>query len=443
MPRTTNAEPVPPAQRIAALDVLRGVAICGILLMNIFSMGGVQEFPITSWPPRPNLEWLSWGVQTLFVQGAMRGLFTLLFGASMLLMLRRAEAGEVAPVDAWARRSLGLMAFGVAQFALFLWPGEILWNYGVSGLFLLAFRTARPRTLLCAAGLLIAGLSINAAHWTGQQVTQLQQGTAAASAGSADSNLSPDLRAAIKAEQAERAAAHPSREELRQEISRRTHLGTLLHWSASYWAEQNLTFTGWVDIAESLSFMLVGMALFRLGVLTGEASAGTYRLMLLVGYGGGLAWRGFAVWLNIRSGLDMGAAGVSVNTWVWSQAMFEPARLLVTLGHVGLVLTLFRSGLLGRAPTLTALGRMTLTVYCLQSILGSALFYGFGYLGAFGLPGLWAIAAGIWVATGLFCRWWFAHHAMGPAEKLLRWVAYGTEILPRRGRGTSHRLVEG
>jgi uncharacterized protein len=408
------------AERIHTLDVLRGVAICGILLMNIASMGGVRDYPLTTFPARWNAEWVSWGVQTLFVQGAMRGLFTILFGAGMLLMLRHADgaAGRGAPIDAWARRSLALMAFGVVQWTVFLWPGEILWNYGVSGLFLLAFRTARPRTLLTAAALLIAGLSANSGYRTWQQVDQLQQ------AGPVIRGQPlTDAQAAVARS---RAAIHPSAAEIAHRIDQRTQYRSLLKWSAGYWTTENIGVTGWIDIAESVSFMLIGMALFRMGVLTGTAPSATYRWMMAAGYGGGLAMRGLAVAIAARSGLDMAAPAVGTPLWAVSAALFEPARLLVTIGHVGLVVTLFRTGWIGRAVTLRALGRMTLTVYGLQALLGAILFYGFGLVGAFGLPALWGIAVGIWIATAWFCRLWLARFEMGPAERLIRAAAYGS-----------------
>jgi uncharacterized protein len=198
--RTTDGQP---AQRIHTLDVLRGIAICGILLMNIHGMGDVADYPLTRFPAGWTGEWIAWGVQTLFVQGAMRGLFTMLFGASMVIMLRRAEGADASPqpLDIWVRRSLALMAFGVAQWLLFLWPGEILWNYGISGLFLLAFRAARPRTLLLAAALLTAGLAANAALWTHQQAAQLEQGQAAGLRAARGQAVTSDDRAAILAEQ--------------------------------------------------------------------------------------------------------------------------------------------------------------------------------------------------------------------------------------------------
>lgn len=419
------AVPMRVIDRIETLDVLRGVAICGILLMNIWKMGGVTELPLSHFPARIDAEWLTWGAQALLVDGAMRGLFTLLFGASMLLMLREVANGNVAPLDAWVRRSLGLMALGLFQWLVLQWPGEILWDYGVAGLFLLAFRSARPRTLLVAAALIIAGLSANTAYRSWQEVDQLHQAGPAAAALAAGRPIDADGRAAIAAAAAERIAIRPSAADRAAAIAQRTHLRSLLKWGEHFWTGENIGLSGWLEVAESVSFMVVGMALLRLGILTGAARAATYRWMMLVGYGGGLALRAILVTLAVRTGWDMSSPAVGTGAWTLALAVFQPARLLVTLGHVGLIVTLFRSGLLGAATTLRSLGRMTLTVYCLQSLITSILFYGFGFVGRWGLPTLWGIAALIWIATALFCRAWLARFAMGPAERALRRFAYG------------------
>jgi len=417
--------------RIHTLDVLRGIAICGILLMNIHGMGDVADNPLRHFPAAWNAEWISWGLQTVFVQGAMRGLFTMLFGASMLIMLRRAEgvSASTKPLDIWARRCIALMGFGVLQWLVFLWPGEILWNYGISGLFLLAFRSARPRTLLLAAVLLIAGLGANGAFWTHQQVAQLERGNAAAAraalAGTDTASLSADDRAAIEAERQHQAGIHISPEDRADRIAGRTHLLPLLHWTAGYWMRENLTITGWVDIAESVSFMLIGMALFRLGILTGNASASTYRRMVIGGYTGGILLRGLHVALMTHTGLDMGSPLAPEWAWLLSEVSFQPARLLITIGHIGVIVLLFRGGLFGQAVTIRAMGRMTLSVYCLQSILGALIFYGAGYVGMLTLPQLWLIAAAIWGLSAIACRLWLTHRDMGPAETLLRAIAYG------------------
>lgn len=422
----TTERPATSAARIETLDVLRGVAICGILLMNIWKMGGVTALPLGHVPARLDAEWVTWGLQSLFVDGAMRGLFTLLFGASMLLMLRRAEGtnGSVAPIDAWVRRSLGLMVLGLFQWLVLQWPGEILWDYGIAGLFLLVFREARPRALLIAAAVIIAGLTANTAYRSWQEVDQLHQAPTAFAARAAGEPVTADQREAMAAAEVARATTRPTAAERAALVEQRRHFRSRMKWSEHFWTGENIGLSGWLEVAESVSFMVLGMALLRRGVLTGQASAATYRWMIVAGYGGGLALRALLVTLAVRTGWDMTSPAVGTGAWTLALAVFQPARLLVTLGHVGLIVTLWRGGWLGGAATLRSLGRMTLTVYCLQSAITSLLFYGLGYVGAWGLPTLWGVAVLIWAATAIFCRVWLARYAMGPAERLLRSFAY-------------------
>ena len=419
------------ARRLDALDVLRGVAICGILLMNIWKMGGVSALPLTHFPARLDAEWVTWGVQALLVDGAMRGLFTLLFGASMVLMLRGADRSS-APIDAWARRSLGLMAVGLFQWLVLQWPGEILWDYGIAGLFLLAFRTASVRALLVTAGLVIAALSLNTAYRSWQEVDQLQQARPALAAVAAGRPVDADARAAIAAAAAEREVIRPDAAERAGRIAERTRWRSLLRWGERFWLGENIGLSGWLQVAQSVSFMLIGMAMLRTGVLSGAAPPATYRRLMLVGYGGGLALRSILLVLAVRTGWDMTSPVAGTAAWTTAYAVAEPARLLVTLGHVGLIVTLWRGGLFGRAMTVRAMGRMTLTLYCFQSLVTSVLFYGLGYVGAWSLPTLWAVAALIWAAGAVFARMWLARFAAGPMERALRWLAWGRWPASRR-----------
>ncbi len=429
----TTPAPVRLADRIETLDVLRGVAICGILLMNIPFMGMTGE---TGRPPLPagwTADWIAWGLQSALFEGTMRGLFTLLFGAGMLLMLRRADGpdGRVAPIDVWTRRCLILMGLGVVQFAVFLWPGEILWTYGLTGLALLAFRAARIRSLYVAAGILLVGLGAWGAIEANGHVTSLRASGPALAAKARGATLTDDQKAAIAARETLRKELHPTGVEIRKEIAERTG-PAVIGWSAGLWAEWNLGAESWPWVAESLCFMLIGMALFRSGTLTGQAAPGIYPRMALVGYGGGIALRLALLWMQARTGFDVDPDAPDAMAAQFGAAIHQPARLLVTLGHVGLLAGLFRAGALGRATPLRALGRMALTVYSLESIVTSILFYGFGFVGAFGFAALMGIAALIWIGSALFCLWWLARHETGPAERLLRAVAYGS-FTRRRG----------
>ena len=112
---TPAAKPLRIAERNDLLDVLRGVAVCGILFVNILVMGTVGSTEGKSFPADWNRDWIAWGAQQLLLEGAMRGLFTMLFGAGMVIMLRRAEGRDApaAPIDIWVRRYLLLLALGV------------------------------------------------------------------------------------------------------------------------------------------------------------------------------------------------------------------------------------------------------------------------------------------------------------------------------------------
>jgi uncharacterized protein len=426
---TTEASTAPIAarDRIATLDLLRGIAICGILLMNIPEMGALTEGSVPGFPARWNANWISWGLQKVFAEGTMRGLFELLFGAGMLLILRHAETREpkVSPFDVWARRCWALMMLGVVQWAIFFWWGEILWAYGLCGLFLLAFRVARPRTLLIAAAILLVAYSGFSAQQEGAFGARAQAGAAAAAAKAAGKTLTDAQESALRAVEEIRKALHPSDKQKSEIYQKRTHLLSLESYSWDQWQGYNLGVPGWLGVLEGVSFMLIGMALFRTGILTGDARASTYAWMMAIGYGGGIGLRAYFLYHGARTGYDYDPASIS-QTYVMVRAfLYQPGRLLITLGHVGLIVTLFRAGALGKAWPARAMGRMALTVYSLQSILTSILFYAFGLLGRLDFAELMATAAAIWVVTGLFCVAWLARFEMGPAEWVLRGIAYG------------------
>lgn len=163
-----SSAPVRAGDRIEVLDVMRGIAVCGILAVNIIIMGTVGSTQGRTFPFRWDADWIMWIFERVLLEGPMRGLFTILFGAGMVMMLRRSEGenGLALPIDVWTRRCLALLLFGVIHFLVLMWPGEILWTYGVAGLALLAFRTAKVRTLWIWALVIIACLSLHRAYHT-------------------------------------------------------------------------------------------------------------------------------------------------------------------------------------------------------------------------------------------------------------------------------------
>lgn len=407
--------PVTAKDRFGSLDVLRGFALCGILLINITWMGSLNAYP-----PLParlgDADWTVWFIQFVGVEGTMRGLFTLLFGAGVVLITRRDTVGSA---DVYLRRCMMLMAFGLVNVGVLLWPGDVLWMYGVSGLFLFVFRKAPPKTLLALAAAILMALTVKAVVDFRPMALEAHAGRVAAEARAAGHTLSEN--------EAEKADAWTSRLERQgpdsewskaQRKARTTGWPNLLKWSWDFWS--GLAFAPYAVevLLDTIAYMMIGMALFRMGVLTGEKSWRVYALMAAGGYAVALPiniWEGVTEWNN----------GFLPDGWIiW--ATYQIGRLPMTVGHLGLVLLLWKTNLLGGlAKALGAIGRLALTNYLGQAAIGSILFYGFGLWDRLGWAQLWMVAAGVWAAQAVFSLLYLRFFAFGPAEWLLRAVAYG------------------
>ncbi|CAN5244497.1 DUF418 domain-containing protein [soil metagenome] len=419
---TVIAAPVAVKERFGSMDVLRGVAVCGILLMNIPLMGMMSDLTRPPLPATANIDWIAYTIQDVFFAGSMRGMFTLLFGAGMLIMLRRAdEPGGENAVWAYITRCFALILLGVANFALFLWPGEILFNYGVVGLGLILFRKAPPRVLLTAAAASLVILTLALAIPTIDRAAALREAPAAAAAKAEGKTLTDDQKAALKMQTRGAGFLRPPADKLEKERVQRTRFPGVLIWSTKFWAEFNLGKVGMFVLLESLGFMLIGMFLFQKGVLTGQKSLRFYAALAVGGYGMGLAIRGAIAACQWSTGFEL-----NPEQMLWGSFLYEVGRLPMTVGLLGLVMVLYQTGALGRlAGGIQAIGRMALTNYVGQSVIAAILFSGFGLLGKFGFAQLMGIAALIWIVLGIFSVLWLKRFEMGPLEWLLRMLTYG------------------
>ncbi|GAB7552113.1 hypothetical protein NRB_16150 [Novosphingobium sp. 11B] len=206
------------------------------------------------------------------------------------------------------------------------------------------------------------------------------------------------------------------------------------------WAEFNLSAKGWETVAESLGFMLLGMALLRTGTLSGQARPELYWRLVAIGYPLGLSLRAVGLAYSARMGFDIEPEMAIPLANALRGGFYEVARLAIMFGHLGLIVGLYQRGMLGLAWPVRAMGRMALTIYSLQSILTSLLFYGFGQVGHFGFAAMVGIAVAIWLVTCAFAVWWLSFNAMGPAEYVLRRLAYGARL--GRGRQLTGRGME-
>jgi uncharacterized protein len=395
------------------MDVLRGCAVMGILWMNIaaFALPEQAYFSPAAAGPLSTGDIMFWAAGFLLADGKMRALFSMLFGASMLLLIDREEMAGRDGRRAQMIRAAWLFLFGLAHYLL-LWWGDILMIYALVGLAALLFVRREPLALVKWAFLFFLLHLLICAAFIGSLYAW---GHSAAAAGA-----TPDTGAAFANFIASLSdPAHPA---VRQEIAtyRGGFAGIFLHHVALFggqWAT-TMPFVAF----DTLGFMLLGMAMLKGGFLTGRWQAEQYwrtaRHCFLIG----LIPMAALGWWVISTGF---AALPTLGTvLLWS----FPFRIPLAVGWAALILWLFvrhrGHPLMAR---IASVGRLALSNYLGTSLVMCALFYGWG-LGLFGyvphrlLP-LFVIAG--WAIMLIWSPSWQRRFALGPAEWLWRSLARG------------------
>jgi uncharacterized protein len=353
MTGATAARPVRGLERIHSLDVIRGVALFGILLMNItlFGMPMVYSDP-TVYGGATGANLWAWIIATVGFEGTQRALFSVLFGAGLVLLKSRLESAGRA--DAADKLS--------------------------------------PRALMTLA---LAGLLFGAA-W----------------------NVLDSYTATQESEKAQ--AAHAS-------LASGSYVDVLVFQAPiAMYFEHWYFYRYFFDV---FSLMLLGMASFKLGVLTLQQPSRVYWMMVLIGYPLGLA-------VNLYE-LDIVIDGeFSVLAFLRASWTYDLGRLAMTAGHLGTLLLFCRSGALGWLQRgLAAVGRMALTSYISHSVTCAFVFYGFG-LGLYGQlerHELYYVVGSIWLFQLIASPIWLKYYRFGPLEWLWRTLTY-LERQPMRRR---------
>ena len=436
-PAAQAVAPVTQAARIEALDVLRGVAVLGILAMNITAFGllfQAYDNPLvdggaSGW----NLT--VYKIVNVGFEGTMRGIFSLLFGASIVLLTGRMEqagAGLMA-AEIHFRRMLWMMLFGIIHWTLLLWIGEILFAYSLCGMLLFALRKLSPRVHLTMAGVLIAfaALFMIAGYQSG--VETRAAAVAAQQAKANGATLTKEQDKAIEAWQEEVSHVMPTAENA--QTQRAWHEGSYPEaLKGQLPIAYEFQWTGappWLFF-DMIPFMLIGMALLNLGVITAARPMRTYTAMALAGYAIGIPLGGRELGIIIDS--NFARLG-----FMEAMTTYEFSRLAMVVGHLGLLLMAIKAGAfkpLQRA--LAAVGQMALSNYLAQTLLCTALFYGFGFglYSDFERWQLYLVVAAIWLAQLVWSPLWLSAYRFGPFEWLWRSLTYWQRQPMRRGAVT-------
>jgi uncharacterized protein len=427
------AHAAPAVQRIEALDFVRGAALFGILLMNIIGFGLPDAYtnPMNA-GGATGANLTAWIVMQIGIEGTQRALFSMLFGASTILLISRLEAGGRGDAaDIYFRRNLWLIGFGFIDAYLLLWYGDILYAYGVAALFLFAFRGLSVKWLL-ALGIaaMLAG-----AMWSGWETRDLLRKhdayVEAQAVYDSGAELTPEQDRAIGAWESARTVfeAPPGGAEQATAAMRGGY------WSAfTRIAQINAVWQTWglyrffFDI---FGMMLIGMALFKLGVLTLECRTRVYAMMMIFGYAIGVVVNALETrWIidHQFSALAFAQANIS----------YDVGRLTMSIGHLGALLLFVRANTLGiLRRAVAAVGRMAITNYMMQSLIGAVLFVGLGWYNQLERHQLYYVVLAIWMGQLAFSVLWLHFFRFGPVEWIWRWLTYLARPPLRRGKAST------
>ncbi len=426
----TLASPVAGTDRIKTIDMIRGFALLGILLMNIpgFGVDDSMYKDILKSTERGKDYWTLATVTTFF-EGSMRGLFSMLFGAGMILFTenKKDTPGGVTVGEYYYRRLLWLLLFGFFNAYILLWPGDILYFYALAGMVLFPFRKLSPRWLIIA-GFVAIGIGIVKEAWNWSEAREARSNYKEAKASEKkEEKLTEEQQSAIMKWDAIERDGITDTARINEGIRKmRSGYGTVfmhlmpVNSNAEIWGAYH-------GIWDALCMMFIGMALFKLGLFSNKFRTSGYLMIALVGYGIGVPLG----WLTFKGGYETyfgNGLTAFVDMWrVNPFAAIDFKRLFLALGHTGLIMLVYRSRMvpwLMRA--LANVGQMAFTNYLMQSLICSFFFYGYGFNNyhRLGFHQLYYVVVCIWIFQLIFSSIWLRFFRFGPFEWLWRTLTY-------------------
>ena len=399
------------ADRIQSLDIIRGIAVMGIFSVNVVGMAMIERAYF--YPPDYGFDGLGdrimWAANFILVDGKLRSMFSILFGASMVLVIERGVAAGKRDWQVHYPRMAVLLLFGCAHFYL-LWWGDILVNYALVGMIAFAFWRWRARWLAVAAVAALAAMYLPTLYFGTQQMnTYAAKAAPDASAKdrAAFQALLADLRSSPEELAADRAAHTTLAAHVRQSLSPETRMrpwGSLPGYGL-----------------ETLGLMLLGMAGYKSGFLTGAWDRRRYARIAALCIGTSLAYFGIATALILRA--DFEPFTYYPLDRIWS-SLFHP---VAAIGYCAAIILLFAGRPGAVAERLAAVGRAAFTNYLGATLLGVIVFYdhGLGLYGDVSRGEAWLLAPVAWAIMLLWSKPWLDRFRYGPFEwawrSLSRW----------------------
>lgn len=424
------AAPVAEAERIEIVDIVRGVALLGILLMNIPFFALPERFA-EAWRADPGSAnfWVN-AFNTILFEGKMRALFSAIFGAGIVLFTVGKEKSGRRATGLFYRRMFWLALFGLAHAHVLLWMGDILYPYAVVGVLAFLLRRVAPRWLALGVPIVaVVGFVANTIFYQGFREKRLAW-REAVTAQQAGRPLTPAQDSALVAWREVEKEFLPNTAEIAEHTALMKgsygQVASFVRDKAADMQFKYFLFFMW----DMLALMLLGIALYKWGFLTLQWSTRAYVRTAVIGYALGLT----AVTFSFVHGVvvaptaEAGLARMEQEAIPWTGALYDVQRIALMMAHVSIIMLVYRAGWLrGLFARLRAVGQMAFTNYIVQTVICSLVFFGYGLdqFAEWEFYQLYYLVVGIWVLQLVVSPLWLRGFLFGPLEWLWRTLTYG------------------
>jgi len=422
-------------ERIVSLDVIRGFALCGILLINICFAGLIRVFDVDAihFKESNPKDFYAWFIVYVFFEGKMRCLFSMLFGAGIVLFTSK-TLQPVNTADAYFRRMMWLLAFGLADSLLLLWMGDILYQYALCGMLIYVFRNlpAKHLTILALCCIVYLGWKSNESFAADKRL--INKYDLAVKILLENKPLSNEQRQDVMTWSERQKNFYPFNDNIieRYRNSIELNINNKQQGYSKMFKQRKKevvyihSILFYQTFWETLSSMFMGMALLKIGFFTGGFAKKKYLQILAICMLIGLPLS----YLIVSRPYSFAAR---YYTYYLTHNPFDLTcyeqipRFLIAIAYASALMLLCMSGKMKRLITvLAAVGRMAFSNYILQSVFYMILFYGCGFalFGSFSRLDLYGICILMWVFHITFSTLWLKYFSYGPLEWLWRSLTF-------------------
>lgn len=415
----------PAKKRLVTLDILRGIALLGILLITMPKFALPERYLETIIQNPDSINFKMAYFMNIVLEGKMRALFSMIFGAGIILFISDKEKSGKSIAGLFYSRMFWLAMFGLFHAHVLLSGGDILYLYALCGMILFFFRNTKP-VLLFGAVLVITLLEMTMNtyfynHARSERIAYLdvlkleQQGVQL-----------DDAQLKAKSEWMEKEKGYfPDKEK----IEKNTELMRSKYWTVAGKMREGLilkeTRLAPFLMVDPMALMFLGMALFQRGFFTGQLPKRIYLWSLIVCYGIGFplalySWNKTVDFPNPVQFMESNPYNIEIY-------IYPIQRILLAVGHVSLIILLIRGEVFKVLfNALAAVGKMAFSNYILQTIICTLIFfgYGLGYFARLEYYQLYFIVVAVWILQLIISPLWLKHFRFGPLEWAWRSLTY-------------------